>query len=114
MLKTIPALLPEIRQSIQCISATDGLNQCKAEQGILVDVREPAEFAQKSASNSINIPRGVLEMKMLELYPNAKQPIYIHCATGVRSSLAAEQLVRLGYENVWAITCKLNEVCQAS
>lgn len=112
MLKTIPSLIPEIRKSIQCISAESGLIQCENEQGVLIDVREPAEFAQKAAKNAINIPRGVLEMKALELYPDSKQPIYIHCATGVRSSLAAEQLVRLGYENVWAITCKLDDVCK--
>ena len=114
MLKTIPSLIPEIRKSIQCVNAQDGLRQCESEQGILIDVREPAEFAAKSATNAMNVPRGVLEMKMLELFPNAQKPIYIHCATGVRATLAAEQLVRLGYENVWAITCKLDDVCQNS
>jgi len=113
MLKSIPSLLPEIRKSIQCITAQEGIAQCKAEGGILIDVREPGEFMQKSAGDAINIPRGILEMKALELYPDEKQPIYIHCATGARASLAAEQLVRLGYRNVWAITCKLDQVCQA-
>lgn len=112
MLKTIPSLLPEIRTSIQCITAEEGLIKCIKENGILIDVREPEEFSTKSVNNAINIPRGILEMKVLELYPDAKQPIYVHCATGVRSSLAAEQLVRLGYENVWSITCKLDDVCK--
>ena len=111
MLKTIPSLIPEIQKSIKCISAQDGLIKCESEQGVLIDVREPGEFAQKSADKAINIPRGLLEMKVLELYPNAEQPIYIHCASGVRAMLAAEQLIRLGYKNVWAITCKLDDVC---
>ncbi|WDE08480.1 rhodanese-like domain-containing protein [Thalassomonas viridans] len=114
MLKTLSSLIPEIRKSIQCIPADEGIAQCQAEGGVLIDVREPAEFTQKSANNAINIPRGVLEMKALELYPDASQPIYIHCATGARASLAAEQLVRLGYQNVWAITCKLDDVFQVS
>lgn len=112
MLKTIPSLIPDIQKSIQCITAQEGLLKCENEQGILIDVREPAEFAQKSAENAINIPRGILEMKALELYPDAKKPIYVHCATGIRAQLSAEQLIRLGYENVWAITCKLDDVCK--
>jgi len=111
MLKTIPSLIPEIRKTIQCISAQEGLPKCESEQGVLVDVREPGEFSQKSAQGAINIPRGLLEMKMLELFPDAEKPIYIHCATGVRASFAAEQLTRLGYKNVWAITCKLEQIC---
>jgi len=69
-------------------------------------VREPEEYIENGVDNAINIPRGILEMKVFALYTDPKQLIYIYCATGIRASLAAEQLVRVGYENVWAITCK--------
>jgi len=48
---------------------------------------------------------------MLQNYKNENLAIFIHCASGARAILAAEQLERIGYKNVWAITCTLEEVC---
>lgn len=111
MLKTIPEVISQIRSSLQCISAKEAVQKCQDEKGIIIDVREPAEFAEKAASNTINIPRGLLEMKMLSMYPDENLAIFIHCATGARATFAAEQLVRIGYKNVSVITCQLDEVC---
>ena len=113
MLKTIPEVIAQARQSLNTITATDAAVKCTAENGITIDVREPAEFAEKSANGAINIPRGLLEMKMLQLHPNENLAIFIHCATGARATFAAEQLQRVGYKNVWVITCPLDDVCNA-
>jgi rhodanese-related sulfurtransferase len=110
MLKTIPSIVSEIRANISTISSSDAFEECKAKSGIIVDVREPGEVQQSAVEASINIPRGLLEMKMLELYPDADLPIYIHCATGARASFAGEQLQRVGYNNVKVITCDLNTI----
>lgn len=110
MLKTIAELIAETKQSINCITAEEAAVKCRELQGVVIDVRETAERDQKALASTVHIPRGVLEMKMLSLYPDAKQPLFIHCASGVRACLAAEQLTRLGYENVWAITCQLDGV----
>jgi phage shock protein E len=42
-----------------------------------------------------------------------KTSVYLHCATGGLASLAAEQLSRLGYKDVWAIICQLTDVYSA-
>ena len=68
---------------------------------------------QKSAAKSYNIPRGVLEMKITEVCPDANAPIYLHCASGGRARLAAEQLLRMGYLRVAAISCNIDDVCRA-
>ena len=47
------------------------------------------------------------------MYPDENLAIFIHCATGARAIFAAEQLARVGYQNVWAITCPLDETCRA-
>ena len=111
-LKTIPELVAEARARVRCLSASEAKAEIALNQGILVDVREPGEAAAKAAKGAINIPRGVLEMKIGELCANADQHIYIHCATGGRASLAAEQLLRMGYQKVTAITCGADEVCR--
>lgn len=111
MLKTIPDIVKQIRQTVNTITATNAYRQCLNNNGVIIDVREPSEVSQKSVKGSVNIPRGLLEMKILELYPNENQFIYLHCATGARATFAAEQLQRIGYINVLAITCKLEDIC---
>ncbi|GAA6172350.1 hypothetical protein NBRC116592_20200 [Colwellia sp. KU-HH00111] len=111
MLKTIPEVIAQARQSLNTISAIDAVEKCKHKNGIMIDVREPEEFAQKSGSNTINIPRGLLEMTMLQKYPDENLAIFIHCATGARATFAAEQLKRVGYQNVWVITSMIDDVC---
>ena len=110
MLKTIPEVIAQARQSLNTITAADAVVKCKAENGLIIDVREPAEFAEKAGKNTINIPRGMLEMKMLQMYPDENLSIFIHCATGARATFAAEQLKRVGYKNVWVVTCMLDDV----
>jgi rhodanese-related sulfurtransferase len=112
MLKTIPQLISAIRPGIHCISALEANSEINENSGLLIDVREPAEVTQQATTRSINIPRGVLEMKMIELYPNPETPIYIHCATGARATLSAEQLIRIGYSKVSIITCDLETICK--
>jgi phage shock protein E len=113
MLKKVPELVAEIRSKINCLNAQEAVAKSREDNGVLIDVREPAEFAQKAPKGAVNIPRGLIEMKMVELYPDANVPIYIHCATGGRATFAAEQLVRLGYQHVYAITCPLDKVFTA-
>tara|TARA_R110002167_G_scaffold25824_18_gene89257 strand:+ start:717 stop:1067 length:351 start_codon:yes stop_codon:yes gene_type:complete len=110
-LKTIPELVAEIRPTMRCLSAAEARKEMSKIQHLFIDVREPAEVAENPASGSINIPRGVIEMRILELDQDPNLPIYIHCATGARATLAAEQLKRLGYLQVVIITCSLEGVC---
>ena len=79
MLKTIPELIAHARQSLNTITAEDAAIKCKAENGLIIDVREPAEFSEKSGENTINIPRGLLEMKMLQMYPDENLAIFMFC-----------------------------------
>jgi rhodanese-related sulfurtransferase len=111
MLKTIPEVIAQARASLNIVTAAQAIEQFKANNALILDVREPDEFAQKSAAGAINIPRGLLEMKMLQMYPDSELAIFIHCATGVRSTFAGEQLQRVGYQNVSVITCDLDNVC---
>lgn len=111
MLKTVPELIALARQNVTTLAAKEALSACQQCAGVIIDVREPAEYTQKALEQSINIPRGILEMQITNVCPKADTPIFIHCATGGRATLAAEQLQRLGYTNVTAITCKLDDIC---
>jgi len=113
MLKTIPEVIAQARKSIIELSAEEAVQLAEQNNGLIVDVREPNEYAEKSADGVINIPRGLLEMKMLQMHPNEDLAIFIHCATGARAVLSAEQLKRVGYNNVSVISSSLDEICSA-
>jgi len=111
MLMTIPELLNDVQKNITKITAQQALPLVRENDNLLLDVREPNEVSQQAVLGAINIPRGVLEMKMLAMYPDENKQIIIHCATSARASLAAEQLQRIGYKNVSVISCKLEVIC---
>jgi len=108
---TIPELLNDVQKNITKITAQQALPLVRENDNLLLDVREPNEVSQQAVLGAINIPRGVLEMKMLAMYPDENKQIIIHCATSARASLAAEQLQRIGYKNVSVISCKLEVIC---
>ena len=66
---------------------------------LLLDVREPWEYAQGHIAGAHLIPLGELvNMDLGDV--NSNQAIVCVCAHGVRSAHAARYLVSLGYENV--------------
>lgn len=113
MLRTLPEIISEIRDNIQTISAKEAYIFAQKEKSVFIDVREPQEVIKSPVTNSINIPRGLLEMSIANCCSDENCHLFLHCASGGRASFAAEQLMRLGYKNVWAIVCPHNDVCIA-
>lgn len=69
--------------------------------GIILDVREAAEYAFGHMPSAKSIPMGELTNRMNELDP--AQTIYVICRTGTRSDLAAQQLAAAGFTNVYNV-----------
>lgn len=113
MLKSIQDRINSISVPIRTISADEAAQETAQNNGLIIDVREPAEVEQSPTPGTVNIPRGVLEMQILEKEKDASRPIYVHCASGVRAQLAAEQLSLMGYENVTALTCDVPKIQKA-
>tara|TARA_B100001063_G_scaffold213166_1_gene212597 strand:- start:237 stop:650 length:414 start_codon:yes stop_codon:yes gene_type:complete len=114
MLIDITTRLANIPFPLRCITAKEAMQEISSNHGLLLDVREPAEAASSPVKAALNIPRGVLEMKVIEKCKDAKFPIYIHCASGIRAKLAAEQLMNMGYDNVSVVTCSIGDIKQAT
>lgn len=87
------------------------------QQAVLIDVREPDEFAAGRIQGFVNMPRGVLEMKIHQhprvsshtdplaaLEALSAQPIYLLCRSGARSVLAAKSLQEMGFSKVWSVS----------
>jgi rhodanese-related sulfurtransferase len=72
---------------------------------ILIDVREPEEFASGyiGGKNVLTIPRGKLEFMAIDKIGKTygqDVTIITYCLKGPRGSLAAVQLKKMGFENV--------------
>ncbi|WP_446810865.1 rhodanese-like domain-containing protein [Methylomonas sp. 2BW1-5-20] len=99
MTVTAQELVAAAKQQITEISVEAAQNRLP---GLLLDVREPAEYAAGHLPGAVNIPRGLLEFK-IDSHPDfqSKQQaeILVYCQTGGRSALATQVLKQLGYSN---------------
>jgi rhodanese-related sulfurtransferase len=78
---------------------------------LLLDVREPYEFAAMRIEGSLNVPRGILETAceygyeetVPELVEARDRDIVIICRSGNRSVLAADIMQQIGYQRVCSL-----------
>ena len=73
-------------------------------------MREAQNAKNSKLKDSINISRGLIEMKIPKHCPDSETLILTHCGGGGRASLAALTLQKMGYTNVHAITATFNEI----
>lgn len=103
-MKTPHDLVVAAKAEIQEVTLENATQAC-TEADVVIDVREPAEFAAGHLPNAINIPRGVLEFKIadLEQVTSADTNIVLYCKTSGRAALATQSLHALGYTKVTSI-----------
>lgn len=90
---------------MQQLSANNGVDAKQAlgmvQQGaLLLDVRQPEEFASIRAPDAKLIPLGDLPARMQEISAYKDKPIVVMCRSGRRSAKAVELLKEAGYSNV--------------
>ena len=93
-----------VAQGIQykTISPKEAKKRLEAEKGIvLLDVRTPAEYAQKHIPKSTLIPVDMLQNKVQSQISNKETTIFIYCRSGNRSRMGAKMLIDLDYKNVY-------------
>ena len=69
---------------------------------VIIDVREPGEFARGHIKGARNIPLSQIREHLDEIPTD--RPVYLHCRTGQRSYNATLLLQNAGYKNIWNIT----------
>ena len=83
--------------SVGTLQATRLIN----DGAVVLDVREPAEFAAGHVVNSRNIPTGELERRAAELPAN--KAVIVVCASGTRSARAASVVRKAGRADVFCL-----------
>lgn len=74
----------------------------KYENFYLVDLRGQAQLERGEiyATNLVKIERGYLEFQIEKKVPDKNARVVLYCCSGLRSILAAESLMKMGYTNV--------------
>jgi rhodanese-related sulfurtransferase len=80
---------------LSLLQATQLMNQGKA---VVVDVRDPAEFAAGHLRDAKNIPIKELASRVGELEKFKSKAVIAVCQSGVSSAKAAAQLKKAGFE----------------
>ncbi|MCJ7545423.1 MAG: hypothetical protein MUP30_01160 [Deltaproteobacteria bacterium] len=71
----------------------------KKEKAVILDVRDPNEYAAGYLPGAINVSRGTLEFNIWDKVSDKNAKIYVYCKTTSRSALATKTLNDLGYKN---------------
>ncbi len=67
---------------------------------VVVDVRKPVEFAEGHVENAFNLPLSDIADPANLIKLEERDNLYVHCARGYRSVIAASLLKQQGYDNL--------------
>ncbi len=97
VLRQIKSRIEEVDPSIVREQAADG--------ALVIDVREPEEWATGHIPGAKHVPKSFLESRIEGAAPDRSQHVILYCQSGNRSAWAARTLIDdLGYENVESMT----------
>ena len=85
------------------LSAQGAVQLINRERGVLVDVRDPEEFAAGHPIGARNVPLNQLEAKLAGAVKNKTVPLLLICASGARARRAVAVAKKLGYEQAQAV-----------
>lgn len=108
MTRSIHDIVDDARRGVR--EVTPQMVALPGHDAVLIDVREPHEYAIDHIEHAVNIPRGVLEFQV-EGHPALadageasgsirSRRITLYCRSGARSALAARSLQQMGFEQV--------------
>lgn len=96
-------LWPQLQRrgdKVSILQATQLINQGK---GVIVDVRDPAEFKAGHLRDAKNIPFNELSNRLGELNKFKAKAVIAVCQSGVQSAKAAAQLKKAGFNDSFSL-----------
>ncbi len=100
-LTTVQQFLVSIPRDYYTVKQIDRLKaMAKEKQALLIDVREPREYASGHLQGAMNIPLRSLSDNLNQIPKNS--PVILYCSTGYRAAMGVMALQMLGYNKVKA------------
>jgi rhodanese-related sulfurtransferase len=76
----------------------------RGDQLLLVDTREDFEWDAGHITGAVHIGKGIIERDIEEVVADKDKEIILYCGGGYRSALAADQLQKMGYRNIFSLS----------
>jgi rhodanese-related sulfurtransferase len=94
-------LVSEAKKKIKETNVADVKRRRDAgEKFLLVDVREDNEWGNGHVPGAMHLGRGIIERDIETRIPDTSAKLILYCGGGFRSALVAENLQKMGYNNV--------------
>jgi len=68
---------------------------------MVIDVREPSEFNSGHLSQAVNMPLDRIDVLIPGVVRDKSKVLLLHCQSGIRSGVAKNKLVAMGYKNTY-------------
>lgn len=88
---------------IRSLTPAEAIQAMNREDGVVVDVCEPQEFAGGHIVHALNIPLSNLAARAAELEKHRQRPIILSCRSGNRSLKAAFMLHKRGFTKLYSL-----------
>jgi rhodanese-related sulfurtransferase len=75
----------------------------RREKFVLIDVREESEYAADHLPGAVYLGKGIIERDVEDRVPDQNTPLVLYCGGGFRSALAADNLQKMGYTQVFSM-----------
>ena len=85
------------------LTAQGAVQLINRERGVMIDVRDAAEYAAGHATGARNVPLDQLEQKLPGAVKNKSVPLLLMCASGARAQRALATAKKLGYEQAQVV-----------
>lgn len=97
-------LVEDAKTRVREIGVAETLERLSKGAGTrLLDVREDREWEAGRARGAEHMGRGVIERDIEGAVPDKGAELILYCGGGYRSALAADNLQRMGYTNVFSL-----------
>jgi rhodanese-related sulfurtransferase len=95
-------IVEDAKTRVREVDVEQALERVKA-GARLIDVREDGEWERGHARGAEHMGRGVIERDIEGQAPDHAAELILYCGGGYRSALAADNLQRMGYTNVYSM-----------
>ncbi|MBZ5646915.1 MAG: sulfurtransferase [Acidobacteriia bacterium] len=100
-LPELKQLVDEAKRNIKEIDVNELKRMQKSgDEFILIDVRDHPEVANGMIPGAKHLTRGMLEVNIDQITADKNKKIVLYCGGGTRSALSADNLKKMGFNNV--------------